>query len=456
MKKRLLPCLLCLALLLAGCGGPGPGGASAADMPPESVQEPTDSLTVYLGDYGTEAYIGRLRREFEQSHPDVALEIIVANTDTNAEEATKLATELAAGRGPDLYIGRGDEFKDFYKVLNTGVFCDLAPYLEQLERLDRTDYVENMLDAGLYRGKQYFVPLTWYYPGVFTTQEALDRAGIDRESLETYSDFLRTARGFSDTHGGKNAFYFSDVGYSFLMGAGVSYLNYETLETNLDTPEFREMIDAYKLIYPQDWVGLEFDFERFRLERQAFSLQNGAHAFTNRYCPDMDLDTLTLHFSFFTHRETPLVLPLPTIDGKIDARLGLFAAVNANSPNKANAAEMIGLLLQEGLQESISANQIPIHKEAILRRIKKLRQQKSASVDYEADDGTILATSQIITPEEEEYLVQALSHVDSAYVLQPHALAMIFNDMEPYFKDEQSYDDCLRKLQSDLAIYISE
>lgn len=473
MKRRLLPLLLCLALLLlSACGGTATGSETAPSAgdpsgPPaapgtqpsaaEPLQEPTDSLTVYIGDVLSYQYLDRMERIFAQSHPDVTLEITtISFTDTTA--ATKLAAELAAGRGPDLYIGIGDEFKDFYKALNTGAFCDLTPYLENMERFDRSNYVENIFDAGMYRGKLYFVPLTWSYPGVITTQEALDKAGIAPESLGTFSGFMQAARNFSDANDGVSAFYERGIGPYFLQNMDISYLNYETSEVSVDTAEFREMIDAYKLIYAQDWTGLESEGTVSYGGETAFSLRNGNHIFTNSSYNlglSIDLD-INQDFCCFTGRETALLLPLPTMDGIIDARLNLIAAINANSKNKANAADLIELLLQENLQKEISVFSIPVHITAIQGKVAEAQTLPAGGTKHIGSGGEVIAESKNITQEEAEYLVEKLSHVDQAHVLLYSVLELIFNDMEPYFKDEQTYEACLQRLQLDLTIYISE
>lgn len=170
----------------------------------------------------------------------------------------------------------------------------------------------------------------------------------------------------------------------------------------------------------------------------------------------MDLDQICSQFNCFTGRETALLLPFPTLDGQISARLELVAAINTNSKNKANAANLLELLLQEDLQKDISVYSIPIQKDALRRGVIAARQLRNGGCDLINRENVLLATMKNITVAEENYLVEKLSSVDRAYIAASSALWMIFTDMEPYFKDEQTYEACLQKLQLDLAIYISE
>ena len=462
MKKRMLPLFLCFVFLLSACAGPSTDGNTAA---PEPVQEPTAELNVYLADPFYENYLDLAVRKFRQSHPEVTLNVTAVQMGTE-EEGQKLPAELAAGRGPDLYIGKGREFKDLYKVLNTGAFCDITPYLERLEGFDRTRYIEEILDGGIYQGKQLFLPLTWYYPAIITTQEALDEAGISVEELRTFSGLMRAAQKYSAAHGGAFAFFEKYARIDFLMYADGLRPDYEALQMNVDTAEFREMIDAYKLIYAQDQSSRDYDQGVFYGESE-YSLRNRNHLFTNGYGsgylgPSFPFPFgLGAEFSFLTGEETPLLLPVPTVDGKTLARINLFAAINTNSPNKANAADFIALLLQKDLQDQIGKFESPVCLELYDVRIKGLRHLDCAGSGSADDAGNPLATYANLSEEDTDRLLGALLKIDGVVRLtDPRSagpvLQIIYDDMRPYWEDEQSYETCLQKLQSDLTIYISE
>ena len=69
--------------------------------------------------------------------------------------------------------------------------------------------------------------------------------------------------------------------------------------------------------------------------------------------------------------------------------------------------------------------------------------------------GTVLSAESISTEVVEMYR-SLITDVDSA-VLQNSAVNNILNEsMEPYFKSEKSYEDCLENLKNKLELYIGE
>lgn len=458
MKRRLFSLLLCLVLLLAACGRTASGAQEPAAEP---LQEPTAELNVYVAAFYNDRFLDTLVWRFRQDHPDVELNIVAVEWGIE-EESEKLPAELAAGRGPDLYIGTGAEFRDLFKVMASGTFCDLTPYLENMESFDRSNYVQSVIDGGILRGKQYIMPLSWEYPGLVTTREALEDAGISPEELGTFSGLMYAAQKYMEENDGTHAFSFNDNGWSFLTCADGVQLNYETLQANADTAEFREMVDAFGSIYALNWGGEYTESNApFYDAECAFSTLNRTLLFKNLSVSYLSSTTpapvgIGEAFGYLTKDETPLLLPVPTVDGKALADIYLFAAINANSKNKANAADFLELLLEKEVQDLVCGIFTPVHQGLLEERAAGLRRLAHPGDRVRDSAGNLLATSANISEEEADQLLSTLLNLDGVRRTSGTVTNFVFTDMEPYWKGEKSYEECLQKLQLDLTIYISE
>ncbi|MBQ1504146.1 MAG: extracellular solute-binding protein, partial [Oscillospiraceae bacterium] len=165
---------LLLILSLAACAVQ-PGEDYAEFVPPEE----TDTLVLYENPLLSDL-IDRALTLFKRKYPDVNVEYRRYSFAQYDEMTTTLNAELAAGEGPDIFWDYSFNY-DFSKVksMENGVYTDLEPFFAWDDEIDLADYNEAALNAGMYMGHRYMVPLYFETMVWVTTQEVLDEAGLN-------------------------------------------------------------------------------------------------------------------------------------------------------------------------------------------------------------------------------------------------------------------------------------
>lgn len=154
--------LLLLAALLALCGCTAQ--SNIADVSRRTM------LTVVLWDYDKTSYDWKLIRAFEDSHPDVQVEV-VSYPDTYYDQ--KMQARLLSGRQTDVFLCR--TMDSLYKLYEYGVAQPLDELLAQYghDLRDSAELVQMQFD-----GHQYGIPYRRDRYVLLYNCELFDRAGI--------------------------------------------------------------------------------------------------------------------------------------------------------------------------------------------------------------------------------------------------------------------------------------
>ena len=108
---------------------------------------------------------------------------------------------------PDLVIASKHHTYDYYNMISQGLLLDLTPYIENDEaRQDDDLYYQKVLDAGKIKGQQYIIPLTFNLNALITSEEYLQRIGMQLpEENVSYEDVIyllnRSCEEMQQNHG---------------------------------------------------------------------------------------------------------------------------------------------------------------------------------------------------------------------------------------------------------------
>ncbi len=154
--------LLLLAALLALCGCTAQ--SNIADVPRRTM------LTVVLWDYDKTSYDWKLIRAFEDSHPDVQVEVV---SYPDAYYDQKMQARLLSGRQTDVFLCR--TMDSLYKLYEYGIAQPLDELLAQYghDLRDSAELVQMQFD-----GHQYGIPYRRDRYVLLYNCELFDRAGI--------------------------------------------------------------------------------------------------------------------------------------------------------------------------------------------------------------------------------------------------------------------------------------
>lgn len=446
MKKahKLIAIVAAMGLMLTvtACGGKAEKEQEPID--PSSLPE-TTKLSVYMGTYFEDEFADRVITDFKAKYPDVELEItrpeyLPYNEFENTVQ--KLRTELAAGKGPDLIINSGEEFLDVYKTMKSGNLLDLSSYMNSDAELNRDDYLTSVFDAGLYDGKQYMIPLSYSISVIMTSEEALADAGIEKSQFKTFGTMVEAINKNLKENPNQMIFERQRIGMEiYLIDSGVEVLDYKNEKVLVESDEFKQVMEAYKEFYPQDWVNGVED-HTMAYGDNIISLEEGRHLLTRPY----GIDGLCREYRGLINNSTPVVIPFPSLSGKATTKPGLTASISSNSQNVKNAYNFIKIMLSEKAQKKLN---YPVSKSAL----------KDIITSHETGSENIIngIKENKLTASQSAEIFSAVTDIGDCSIKINNAVSAIISEtMEPYFKGETDYDACLQKLKAQLEIYISE
>jgi hypothetical protein len=379
---------------------------------------------------------------FERKYPDVTVDYRVYDPD---EYRTILQTELPAGRGPDFLLGSDYDLPDIYKTMNSGIFTDYGPYMENDAEYDPGDYYENIMKGGKLFGKQYLLPLVFGVNCLMTTRELLEANGIDPDGIDTWDAFIDACIRFHENNPGKALIdYGSSDGYidNLYLFCGFSLIDYEKSEVSFDEELFRKMMELCRL-YSTPEVPAELP-----IGGGYITLPKGECLFANRLgAPSMQILNDCGLITYYAE-QTPVMVSIPDENGGMSAQILYFASIPEASANKLNAWRFTKILLSDEIQYGTKPkgewphNAFPfgdgVRKES-LRRMAKAHQAYTACTD-----------------EEIEQFLSLVDNVTHAVKLPPILQRYIQLEISPYVRGEKPWDDCYKRFLNTLVLYASE
>lgn len=448
MKKLLCVLLaLCLSIPLFACG---------------EVKQTNRSLTIFAPTPELQEVLEMTLRRYRSANPEIDVQLMelpdgcpVFDQEAAIGDKTYLAAyqkELAAyhnetlpkfydsvrndlitGKGPDLLLIDDSVFDDIYKVTASGVFYDLNEAFDADPDFHREEYAEPVLRAGQYRDKQLTVPLFCDFGMLLTTEEALRRTSADPTQFDACNRLLKEAARLTEAEPELRFFYSPEPVRNWLDYSGLQPVDYARKQASLDTPEFRSIQDSYRTL--EQAGALEepapnTDSVLKRLEHSAVVSSSNASYL------------LIQSLQLILEEQTPRLFPLRTVDGGIQANVRLSAAIRGGSENRQNAYDFLKLLMGSEFQSADAySGYLPLRQIDPESRIDLLQIQYPAlerlPEQYAAD------------------YAQWIGEIDS--VAYPSPLSdSIAGYFAPYIRDEASYEDCLKKAEQELAIYVSE
>lgn len=173
IRKAAVAATLALSLALAGCG---------SDTSSSGKQEVTIWMYPVIADAAkSQTFWAQAETDFEATHSNIDLKIELQPWDGRDE---KIATAIAAGKGPDLVVLGPDQLPQYQA---TGGLKPLTTALEG----DKDKFLPAALEAGTIDGQTYALPI---YHTVTTTvynKKVFTEAGVD--TLPTTWDEIKAA-----------------------------------------------------------------------------------------------------------------------------------------------------------------------------------------------------------------------------------------------------------------------
>ncbi len=225
------------ALLLVGCGNPGTGNSGEGEKEQVSGRNKQQIIIGY-----NENLVPQLLSEaivsFNKSNAEY--EVVIKGYDWQDGQRL-LETELATGKGPDLF-----DLSMVYveNMAEKGLIADLAPFLEDDQGLKREQLVESVLDCNTVEGILTCVPAR------FTLNLLLGKSSlIGEEASWSVEEFLQCVRDYEGMQIANGNYYFrhSELSNKYsivevVLQNGVEHY-IEDGKANFNQPKFRTLLE---------------------------------------------------------------------------------------------------------------------------------------------------------------------------------------------------------------------
>lgn len=417
----------------------------------DGITQTNESLTIYahlqlLRDQGLSEVIAK----YQELYPNVNV-IVTDLSDMKLKERNeKTANDIMTGSGPDIiFNGAGGSL---YKQIKAGAFADMTPFIENDPDFDIELYYDAVIDYGKYQDKQYIMPLSFYFPILLTSKETLDKTNIDLENSTNYLEILKQVNVYLDENPQSDATVFKmrTNTYSMPLLFSSDLINYETASVNLLSDEFRRACELYKPLWNNRFMGYQFldTYELLKNDKIVFDVS-------------AEYNTTPHNAAYIKlNGGEPIIFPLYTADGKIQAIPYYTVGINNASQNQQNAYNFIKLMISPIWQNQIinSAVSVPILKTSVLDIIDQMKYGRVS----DSTEHSILLASRNPSKDYCEYLnkytLEYLKLLDSITECKTDVWAMetISKSLTPYFKGDTPLDECLTQAQDMLEIYMSE
>lgn len=325
-----------------------------------------------------------IAERMEAAYPGltIILDILPTEEDQRELKLTQLRSQIMSGNGPDVYLlPTGGElvcdepernenikieplFPDVQLAMGNGVFLDISQYYSKDSLLQSWSLDQKIMDAGIFDGKRYVLPLRYDVPVLYTNPDLCAKFGLSEELF--HADFLtiaETVLALEEAEEAAIGLKFPDelgtLGQLVDYGKGEILLSEQTLLDYFDLYQRRNLVAAastqafyeewdylrrpyhyHKGIYEEDkWVYYRenawpkegaFHHECFNLLTE-YTFQNyhwlscGLPLYTGYLSGVLE----TIGVSRITGQEVA-VYPLRSADGKIQASIAYWGAVGSS------------------------------------------------------------------------------------------------------------------------------
>ena len=279
MKKTL--CLL-LALLLAvvccACGGEDDPAADGEQLTYYYTKEYQDDTVEKIQRYNR--WCG--------SHSTEDMKIKLIEFDNFETMSQRLNIEVMAGEGPDLFSNNMD--LPFEHLMKTGAFYDLNELIENdtaEDKIDLSAYNQTVMDAGVYDGKRYFLPLFYRVYTLVGEKETLEKFNMPTEQGyhltfdnmdAVFADYLQDPQGYD---------YMSGDERSGAVNANTVILRLINSQVDFDSQSvsfdegFKDKLELMSRLREHTAISAEDTPKVSQSEEQAPCLFNPLHSFSN-------------------------------------------------------------------------------------------------------------------------------------------------------------------------------
>lgn len=366
----------------------------------------------------------------------------------------RLNSDITSNNCPDILSLSG---MNIQQLAAKGVFEDLSPYLDKSSRMERSNLLDNILDAFTYDGVLVSIPDS------FTLDTIIGRASdVGEEMGWTLEEMIALA----DAH--PEAELFNRMSKGNIMGYCLTYnmdtfVDWETGSCNFDSDEFKSLLEFVNR-FPD---SINYDSDQMSEPER---IQAGQVLLTDAYISE--LDAIQLYIEMFGGDVTCIGYPnTDKSSGCILSPNGAYA-IMARSKEKEGAWAFIeSYLTRENVRYRWGFPNNRSELQAMAEEAVKVEYLTDENGEYVLDEngdripmggshgigwGNWFYDYRIPTQEEVDVILDLIEVAQLGSATNDQIMSILQEEAEAFFQGQKPVDEVARIIQSRVGNYVSE
>ncbi|MCG8502239.1 MAG: extracellular solute-binding protein [Firmicutes bacterium] len=387
-------------------------------------------------------------RQFEESHPDIRINIQEHSSLDYQEYLDALNSEMTAGKGPDIIC---DSFFPAKSDMEKNLLVNFDELIKGDEAFNINDYNVNIINSLRYKEGLYTIPITYAFNVIVANENLLKEKSIEIEDKNwTWQDFYRISKEICREDSSQKCYALPKPSRWPLILYDIDYyIDSETKKAHFDSEEFIDVLKLYKAIGREDIIHPTV--EGFDLPR---SDEKDTIAFVREAIYGY-WDIFRLK-SYFDGPLKLLALPIGHSGSKRGIDYGKFCSVNNNSKYKEEAWEFIKFLISEEVQLVENGQR------AFQINNRASQGAKDYVIAYQEDRKDNLLNDQgynVLTQSDFEQVHRVMGYINgcnSNYFNNRKMVALIAEEIKPFINEERSAEETTKAIQNQVNLYLKE
>ncbi|WMJ23084.1 extracellular solute-binding protein [Paludicola sp. MB14-C6] len=367
---------------------------------------------------------------FQELYPNIILKI-----DSTSFDSKKFWTNLSSRNDIDLFFTPNDI--NATKAIQAGLIADMSDYFKQDTSFSYEEFNQVVLQGNNPEGKQYLIPLNYYFPLFITTKSMIKQSGLNidacNDPYSTVEEFSRLTKDYNSSNSECLPLY----SFPSSSPSGYDFIDYQNQKITIDSPEFKKYAQTVRT-YLYNSFDRDSNKTLSYLRNKQTILYKNFRGLTEIIYAKESLDK----------DDEMVIFPEHNVRGQIQATAVEHIAVNNKSSNKQTAYAFIKFLLNAKVQAVISEQSalsiLPISNSAL----KLLLNQKMFSETVTINEKQKNSKNQFIN----EFL-ELVNQVDGVND-DPKIYELFEEFMLPFYKGTKSYEECVKDAESKIQAYV--
>jgi len=366
--------------------------------------------------------------------------------DSFEDMTSKMNLDITSGNAPDIVVL--DSYIPYESYIAKGVFEPLDSYLENDEELSKTEFLENIMDAGKRNGKQMMIIPSF---SIVTAVSSKDMVG---DTVVTWDNAEELCKQNNIEDKYMMGMLFKDSTYELYTSIGGSFIDWENGTCSFDSDEFKKFLEFNKKL-PERTDDYDYQEEEvmFR-EKKGLLRVTWISEFTDYQTLEKGYFGTDVNFNGF-----------PTADGtKSYISPNLQLAMSKDCKHKDAAWEFLKIFLQKDYQENLQWA-FPVREDS-LKALEEKAQEDPYYIDEEGKkqpDNSVWCIGEDIeieikamSPEKTAQLVDFIKSISDTMHYDEKVNEIIQEETGAYFEDQKTVDEVTNIIQSRISLYLSE